>query len=412
MGGSKKKQRRGGSAERGAPGGTNAPAGAAASRARGLPLPVVAVLAVAGLGGAPLLVLRLAGAGDPRAVSSETNGGEVPDLDDLDALDPSVASAIRDAADRVRREPDRAEAHGELGRVYHAHKHQAAARRAYLEAHRLEPGAADWPYYLALFAAEAGESERAAAYLEQVLRLRPDYLPAWYHLGEVCLTLDRLHCAERAFARMAALAPADPWGHLGLGMLARRRERWPQAAADLSVAVETSSRAGAPNREALYLLAMTHRELGEAAKAQRLLGQLPGLAATAIPDPLLARALERRADLERLIQEANRRVASGDAAGAEALYRSVLAANPEHFDAHYNLGQRHSRAQRFAEAEPLLAAAVRLRPENPAAHYLLAMTTISLGKPAQGRAHAVRALELDPEHELARDLLRRLDAPE
>lgn len=331
----------------------------------------------------------------------------IAEVADLGELDPAVAKAIEEEAGRVHQHPRDPQAHGELGRLYHAHKHIDLARSSYETARQLDPRVPDWPYYLGLFAADRGELDLARAHFERVVDLQPDYAPAWYHLGNALLSLGRLDDTERAFARVVSLAPDGPWGYLGLGRLERRRERWPAAGVQLEQALERDP----DHRETIYLLAMTRRELGQEAEARSLLSRLPGASSGAIADPILARALERRTDLESLNQSANRLVAAGDSEAAEALYLTLLETDPRHYDALYNLGLLYNRSGRYEEADQVLRRAAGARPESADAQFLLAMTNLSLDREAEALPYLERALELDPEHALARDLKVRLTPP-
>ena len=80
----------------------------------------------------------------------------------LDALDPAVAAAIRDAVAAVEREPSSGARWGELGIVYHAHRYFALADRCYARAAALDPRAPDWPHLRGVLAEERGDVEAAA----------------------------------------------------------------------------------------------------------------------------------------------------------------------------------------------------------------------------------------------------------
>jgi tetratricopeptide (TPR) repeat protein len=328
----------------------------------------------------------------------------VAEIADPSSLDVAVREAIDKAVKRARESPFDAAAHGELGRLYHAHKHIALAEQSYETAHRLDPQTPDWPYCLGVFAAERGEAETARALFDKVLALRADYLPAWYRLGDALLTLERDVEAEKAFSRCITLAPESPWGYLGMGRLLRRQERFEEAAAQL----EKANRLDPNNREVAYLLAMTLREVDRDTEAQRLVATLPTLTSTALEDPILASALKQRAGLQTLIQAANRLVAASDLQAAESLYLKVLGTDPAYYDALYNLGLLYSRSGRYSEAEHSARNAVSARPDSPDARFLLAMTYVLQERFEDALPEVQKTLELEPQHEAARDLLERL----
>lgn len=83
---------------------------------------------------------------------------------------------------------------------------------------------------------------------------------------------------------------------------------------------------------------------------------------------------------------------------AEALYRGVLAADPNQFDALHLLGVIEGQHHRFEAALPLLERAVALRPDNAAALNNLGNTYAGLVRYAEAAAAFDRALALKPDH--------------
>src|SRR5215467_7055033 len=67
---------------------------------------------------------------------------------------------------------------------------------------------------------------------------------------------------------------------------------------------------------------------------------------------------------------------------AEAAYRQILAMDPAHTDAYYNLGIALDGLGRPAEAEVNYREALRLRPNFPEAHTNLGNALFALGRPA------------------------------
>ncbi len=83
---------------------------------------------------------------------------------------------------------------------------------------------------------------------------------------------------------------------------------------------------------------------------------------------------------------------------AEALYRGVLAADPNQFDALHLLGVIEGQHHRFETALPLLERAVALRPDNAAALNNLGNTYAGLLRYAEAADTFARALALKPDH--------------
>ncbi|MDX1382170.1 MAG: tetratricopeptide repeat protein, partial [Thermoanaerobaculia bacterium] len=260
-------------------------------RYRGLFATLLGVVAVAAVVG---VVFRRADPSSPTAFQTPTVADDpIPEIVDLDRLDPIMAQAVRDAVAAVRSDRTSADAWGELGRVYHAHDYIDLARACYQRARRLDREAAAWPYYLAFLAAERGELDVATAHYSRVVELRPDYLPVYFRLGNALLAAERLDEAEATYRRLLELAPAEPWAHLGLGKVARRRDRGAAAARHLERSLELDP----DNRQARYLLAMTRIELGQEAAGRELLAGLGSEEVAVLADPMLEEVRTRTRDV-------------------------------------------------------------------------------------------------------------------
>ena len=88
----------------------------------------------------------------------------------------------------------------------------------------------------------------------------------------------------------------------------------------------------------------------------------------------------------------------GRFAQAEALYRGVLQAAPDHFDALHLLGVIEGQNNRFDAALELLRRAVAIRPDSAAAHNNLGNTLAGTQRYADALASFERALELKPDN--------------
>jgi tetratricopeptide (TPR) repeat protein len=328
-------------------------------------------------------------------------GGEIPEIEDLATLDPSLRVAIEEKVAAARRDPTDADASGELGRLYHAHGYYALARRSYQIAQHLAPRTAAWPYYLGVLASGRGQTSEAIDSLRQALALDPDYLPTYLRLGNVFLADGQLAAADGMYTTLAAKAPDDSWGYLGRGKVARRQGRLAEASELLERAV-----ARAPDdREGTYLLAMTYRELGRPEVARHHLEGLDHRSRAWPPDPLMELIRTGRQDLQSLVQMANRMFAQGDAKSAETLYRTVLDSDPDHFDALYNLGVVYRDQRRLPEAQASFEAAIRSRPDHAEAHFALAVTYASQQQLEKAAAEIETVLRLDPQHAGAQAVL-------
>lgn len=92
---------------------------------------------------------------------------------------------------------------------------------------------------------------------------------------------------------------------------------------------------------------------------------------------------------------------TGHLAQAEALYRSVLKAQPRNFDATYLLGLSLAQRREFDSAREFFAKAVRINPQSVEGHYNLGLAQHSSGLLAEALESYDRAIKLQPDHAVA-----------
>ena len=328
----------------------------------------------------------------------------IPRIPDLSELDRGFATAVRDAVAAVERDPSSGAAVGALGRLYQAHRYVDQARRCYERAAQLDPSTPEWPYYLGFLAAGRGAHGEAARRFERVLELRPSYWAARVRLGNALLAAGDPHGAAAAYRAARAAAPGAPWGELGLGKAARRLGRPEAAATHLRAALALDP----VHRETRYLLAMTERQLGNAERAGELLAGLETAEVPSLDDPMMQAVFALVRDAQSLIRTANERLAAGDRAGAERLYREVLRLDPDSYDAHLNLGVLHGLADRNREAAAALERAIGIDPDRADAYALLTIAYVKTGRAELGLQQLQKALEIDPDHPRAREIFHSL----
>lgn len=104
------------------------------------------------------------------------------------------------------------------------------------------------------------------------------------------------------------------------------------------------------------------------------------------------------AHLSQLIQVALGHHRAGQLAEAEAIYRQVLAADPEHFDALHLLGLVALAVGQPEQAVQLIGKALARNPSNPAAHFNLGNAFLSLKRFGDAEASYKNALKLKPDY--------------
>lgn len=86
-----------------------------------------------------------------------------------------------------------------------------------------------------------------------------------------------------------------------------------------------------------------------------------------------------------------------DPAQAREAYQRALALDPDHADAHVNLGCLEHEAGRLAAAEQHYRAALAARPADPTASFDLGVVLEDLGRLGEARAAYERALRVEPD---------------
>jgi tetratricopeptide (TPR) repeat protein len=139
---------------------------------------------------------------------------------------------------------------------------------------------------------------------------------------------------------------------------------------------------------------------------------------TVAPDPL-PEAQGEDPSPRNLIARGNALARAGRLAEAAELYRAVLSANPESFEAHANLGGILLALGHFASAEPHLRQALALHPGQAPLHQNLGVAFAGQGRALEAEACFRRAAELAPDNpDIRRQLggalyrLQRLDEAE
>lgn len=330
-----------------------------------------------------LVVLILGGCGRP--------GLEAVPQPDLGRVEEAVRRQLEAKADEVAALADatpgeRAEAWGELGRLYHAYDFLSAAESCYENARTLAPDDFRWPYYLGFLHQVRGELEPAAERFREALARRRDDLPALLRLGDVLIELDRPAQARPFFERALELDPSSAAAHHGLGKVAAREDDPAAAARHFERALELQPAATLVH----YPLAQAYRALGEREKAEDHLARR-GYAGPTFADPLVRQLDETAVGAGLRLTRAGVALAEGRRDAAIEEYRQAVAADPSNVEARLALGTLLAQAGSDDEAKAHLSKAIELDPRHPRiaqAHLRLGEVLQRLGDPAAAEHYA------------------------
>ena len=219
-----------------------------------------------------------------------------------------VAQGNLDGAEPLLRaalvlDPDYADAHNNLGRVFQLRGDQTGAAAEYLRATELLPRIPLFHFNLGLAYHRAQDFSAAIRSYEQAVALDPAYVKAINNLGFVYLETSEslteietseLDKATDLFKRGLRLDPNAAYLHKNLGRVYLKQRRTGDAITELKRAVELTD---VPYAEALFYLAQAYRDAGQAADAcAALASYLDVAAADAADDPSRPPAAKALAD--------------------------------------------------------------------------------------------------------------------
>ena len=348
----------------------------------------------------------LAGACSSTSQSGSSSvSATVPALADISKLVPSVQAQITAQHDLLAKTlalstatiVDKANAHGELGRLYMAAQLPDAAQAAFTAAQAVDPSDYRWPYFLAQLAKSQGDLPKATSLFDRVLQLKPDDTDTLVWLGEVHLTAGHAELASPLFARVLELEPNSVSARFGAGRAALAQGDNQKAASMLEEALRLNPKATAVH----YPLSQAYAALGDQAKASEHL-RLRRDGRIAPRDTLMV-------ELDSLLQSPQsyesqgiRKLDDEDFAAAADLFRKGLALAPDTAALHHRLATALSLMKDEAGARTEFETAIRLSPEYFPAQYSLGVMLQSEGKQTEAIEHFEAAIKARPTYTDAR----------
>ena len=264
----------------------------------------------------------------------------------------------------------------------------AAAAREYQACVAADPNRAEWRSNFGAVLAKLGQYEEAIRQYQAALRVAaPEIAPQLRF--NLALAYYKSFQIRQAAAEFEALRQARP-GDLNLALLladCRLRTGEFQGAVDLLLPFESAQ----PDNTALdYVLGMALIRQGSVAEGQVRVDRILGRGESGEGHFLLGSALFTAGNFPAAVKEFARAEAlnadlpslhsyygqallfTGDADGAVAAFRKELAANPNDFDANFQLASILAHRGQAQEARPLLERAVQVRPGSVEARQALA----------------------------------------
>lgn len=267
-------------------------------------------------------------------------------------------------------------------------------------------------------ASQAGDSEAALAAYEEASAHDPTFFKARYNAALVALDMDKVGLAEQRFQRLVVDFPDRAEPLFNLGRLAHRKED-NQVAIDLYRKALELKHGDYP--EAQLNLAVSQRAAGELDAALATLDQLlardPAMSAAQLNRGLVLTRMKRADEAREALEAAIRMKPDyasawynlgklegglGRHEAAIAAYDKALQADPKMDKAAVNLGAELADLERWEDAIAAYRRALELTPDNVGAHFNLGIALRQSGHLEEAVASYQRVIELDEDHLAAR----------
>lgn len=297
----------------------------------------------------------------------------------------------------------RAEILGQLAFIYHAQQMLVSAEAAYREALNNDEVYA-YRYLLAIIVLQRGDTEEAIAHLDQVVLANPDYVPAWYRLGNLKLLQGNASGAEAAFSNAQKVYADSPAIMVGVADVALAREEWERAIEELEKAAVF-----APNNgQIAYKLVTAYRELGNQVEVDRWLPLAnASMQPPALADPLMVELAGLSRSGRFFIQAADWAFQRGDREATRDALNQATELEPGNLEYSLKYAAFLELTGEIDEATTEIKRFLSVREDAASAWFFLARLFRDSDdgeKYLQGLVAIQRAVELDSEEDLYRTL--------
>lgn len=301
-------------------------------------LPLLVIVA-----GATLWVLNLETASQPPP--------PVPDLPELEGVDPEIAELCGELAAAARAQPGSAEARGELAMALYANGLRAPAATVYQQTIELDPLPAKWWYLLAIAQQRLGQPADALASIDQAIARDATYPPAYWRRGMWRLELNEVEAARVDFEQALQLDSQSLPAQVGLARLDLRDGSGEAAAQRLEGIMRLNVDPGT-TAYVRHLLGMAYMRQGRAAEAR-----IHQASATGQPptwgDPWLRDVAPFRRGYRFRLQQAQAMLGTGEATylqRAREQLEALRALRPDDVAMLNSLATAYQRERRYEEA--------------------------------------------------------------
>jgi tetratricopeptide (TPR) repeat protein len=333
-----------------------------------------------------------------------------PPVLDETGIDPAVAKVVALARAEVVRSPRSPAAWGRLGMAFDAHGLTDLALRCFVEAERLDPSDAAWPYLQGLIqtpinpVAAVAKMRRGAELCGNV----PD--APRLRLGLLLLAAGNLTRAEEHFREVLRDDPDNVRAHFGLARAAFAKGDWPSAREQVAhCLVDPTTR-----KAARTLLAQVHKRLGNSAAAESYRQAAEGRDDQPWPDPFVLEASRLQTGRKTLLLRARILLEQGHVAESIAVGRQAVKEYPDAAQAWVQLGEALFRQGDLSGSKDALLNAIRIDSLAVEAYFYLGSAANHREDYVEATSWFRKAVEVKPDyarayHALGACLARRGD---
>jgi len=210
---------------------------------------------------------------------------------------------------------------------------------------------------------DEAQRREAIRRLQQLSEENPDFVPAQEALVQVALMLKENAVADRTARNMVRRFPDAPAAHLLVGLVEMAAQRWPDAAAELTKAIELNkAHGGEPQWNLHGLLAETYLKQNKIPEADAQLREAANINLPATAAQIARSSLDLSERLGLVLLVGGK---PDEAIPAYRLLSGVATHRKEDANAQYCAAAAALHAGRADEARTFLAAAEKLKPGDP-----------------------------------------------
>ncbi len=311
----------------------------------------------------------------------------------IQTLDPQVRAHLAKLADSIAQAPRDAERRADMGLAFAVNGLWPEARQCFTNAQQLGNSGPLPAMYAAVANQEMGDYEGAIRELREVVRLHPDFAPAWHRLGHAFIASGQPAAAVETFTAVTRLAPRDWHGWAGLGEAQLRSGQGPAAVESLTQANQLDP----ATRSIHFLLGQAYQAVGRTNEARAELAAGGTQSLSPMPDPWSVRAIDHMKSLPDQFERADILVARGEFEEAIGRLKEALRFHPTNSAVIASLGRALNGGSKPDAAWELLSRAMQRTPDDVALLVVAVDSAAALDRTNEALALASRALELAPQ---------------